>query len=128
MEEGIQIEAKKIALLAATAAEEKKAENIVILDMREVITFTDYFFICSADSTIQAQAISQSIREQLEKSGISVWHLEGYGEGKWILLDYGDVIMHIFLEEPRSFYNLERLWGDAKVLDIKKICKKEKLK
>jgi ribosome-associated protein len=125
---GAKIEAKKIALLAATAAAEKKAENIVILDMREIVTFTDYFFICNADSTIQVQAIAQAIREGLEKSGIAVWHLEGYAEGKWILLDYGDVIMHVFLEDARCFYNLEGLWGDAKVLDIKKIGKKEKLK
>ncbi len=88
--------------------------------MREVLTFTDYFLICSADSTVQVQAIAQAIRERLKKSGTSIWHLEGYEEGRWILLDYGDVIMHIFLEDARRFYKLEGLWGDAKVLDIKK--------
>lgn len=83
--------------------------------MRKVATFTDYFLICSADSTIQVQTIAWAIRERLEKSRLSIRHLEGYEEGRWILLDYGDVIMHIFLEESRRFYNLEGLWGDAKV-------------
>ncbi|MCD5401483.1 ribosome silencing factor, partial [candidate division NPL-UPA2 bacterium] len=86
--------------------------------MKKVATFTDYFLICSADSAIQVQAIARAIQERLEKSGLSIWHLEGYEEGRWILLDYGDVIMHIFLEETRRFYNLEGLWGDAKVLKI----------
>ena len=117
---GIQIKPEKVALLAATAAEGKKADNIVILDMKKVATFTDYFLICSADSAIQVQAIARAIQERLEKSGLSIWHLEGYEEGRWILLDYGDVIMHIFLEETRRFYNLEGLWGDAKVLKIRK--------
>ncbi len=88
--------------------------------MRKVATFTDCFLICSADSAVQAQAIARAIQERLEKSRLSVWHLEGYKEGEWILLDYGDVIMHIFLEETRRFYNLEGLWGDAKVLKISK--------
>ncbi|NOX97502.1 MAG: ribosome silencing factor [Nitrospirae bacterium] len=114
------IESKKVAFLAATAAEEKKAENIVILDLRKVATFTNYFLICSADSTVQAQAIAQAIQERLEKSKLSAWHLEGYKEGKWILLDYSDVIIHIFIKETRLFYNLEGLWGDAKVLEIRK--------
>ena len=91
--------------------------------MRKVTTFTDYFLICSADSTIQAQAIARAIQERLEKSAPSLWHWEGYEEGGWILLDYGDVIMHIFLEELRRFYNLEGLWEDAKVLEIKKKLK-----
>ncbi|MCD5397744.1 ribosome silencing factor [candidate division NPL-UPA2 bacterium] len=116
----LQIETKKVILLAAAAAEGKKAENVVILDMRQVATFTDYFLICSADSAIQAQAIAQAIQKRLEKSKLSIWHLEGYEEGRWTLLDYGDVIMHIFLGEARRFYNLEGLWGDAKVLEIEK--------
>lgn len=84
--------------------------------MRKVATFTDHFLICSADSTVQVQAIARSIRERLAKSGISIWHLEGYEEGRWILLDYGEVMVHIFLEEARRFYNLEGLWGDAERL------------
>lgn len=91
--------------------------------MRKVTTWTDYFLICSADSTIQAQAIARAIQERLEKSGPPIWHLEGYEEGRWILLDYGDMIMHIFLEEPRRFYNLEGLWGDAKMLKREKELK-----
>lgn len=96
--------------------------------MSKVVTFTDYFLICSADSTIQVQTIARAIQERLEKYRPSIWHLEGYEEGKWILLDYGDVIMHIFLEEARRFYNLEGLWGDAKVLGIRKKGKKKKLR
>ncbi len=79
-------------------------------------TFTDYFLIGSADSTIQVQTIARAIRERLEKSGTSIWHWEGYEEGRWILLDYGGVMVHIFLEEARRFYNLEGLWGDAEKL------------
>jgi len=84
--------------------------------MRKVITFADYFLICSGDSTTQLKAIAGEIKEQLNKTGISIRHLEGYKDGGWVLLDYGDVIVHVFLEESRQFYNLEGLWNDAGIV------------
>ena len=81
--------------------------------MKEVSNFTDFFVIASGSSQRQVQAIADSIEEELSKKKIPVWHLEGYREAQWVVVDYGDVIAHIFLEEKRSFYRLERLWGGA---------------
>jgi len=100
----------------AAAASDKKAHDIVILDMKEVSLVTDYFIICSANSTTQVKAIADNIEEKLAENGIQPLHKEGYREGRWILLDYGDCVAHIFVEDDRRFYNLERLWGDAEAL------------
>ncbi len=100
--------------MIAKAASDKKAKDITILDMQNISMVTDYFIICSANSTTQVQAIADNIEEKLEESGIKLLHKEGYREGRWILLDYGTCVVHIFVEEDRNFYNLERLWGDAK--------------
>jgi len=86
---------------------------VVILDMKELSNFTDFFVIASGTSQRQIQAIADGIKEELSKKGISPWHLEGYREGQWIVIDSGDVIAHIFLQEKRDFYRLERLWGEA---------------
>ncbi len=99
--------------IVANAASEKKARNIIIMDMQGVSPVTDYFIICSAHSTIQVKAIADNIEEKLEKNGIKPLHKEGYREARWILLDYGSCVAHIFVEDDRLFYNLERLWGDA---------------
>lgn len=98
----------------AKAASDKKAKDITILDMQNISMVTDYFIICSANSTTQTQAIADNIEEKLEEAGVKLLHKEGYREGRWILLDYGTCVVHIFVEEDRNFYNLERLWGDAK--------------
>ena len=92
---------------------DKKAEEISILDLRGISSITDYFVICSASSSRQAKAIADGIMEKLSSRGIRSGHKEGYQEALWILLDYGGVIAHIFSPETRSFYGLERLWGDA---------------
>ena len=81
--------------------------------MKEASNFTDFFVIASGTSQRQVQAIADGIEEELSKKGISLWHLEGYREAQWIVIDYGDVIAHIFLQEKRDFYRLERLWGEA---------------
>lgn len=99
----------------AAAAGEKKARDIVILDMRNLTITTDYFVICSANSSIQVRAIADHIEDMLAQKGVQFKHKEGYREGDWILLDYGDCVAHIFTEEDRQFYNLERLWADAPV-------------
>lgn len=97
----------------AEAASNKKARDIVIMDMREVTTTTDYFIVCSANSTTQVKAIADNIEDELAEKSIFFTHKEGYREGNWVLLDYGDCVAHIFIEEERQFFNLERLWGDA---------------
>lgn len=99
--------------LIAAAASDKKARDIVILDMHGVSLVTDYFVICSANSTTQVQAIADNIEEKLQEQGIRMLHKEGYREARWILLDYGSCVVHVFVEEDRRFYNLERLWGEA---------------
>lgn len=105
--------------LALTCASEKKAFNIVALDLRDVASFTEFFIIVSGANTRQAQAISDEISEQLKKQLKSkVVRIEGYRSAEWILLDYGDFIVHIFEKEARGFYDLERLWRDAKKVEI----------
>ena len=92
---------------------ENKARDIVVLNVREIAAFTDYFIICSGTSDRQVRAISSHIQENLKKAGIIPLGVEGEKEGKWILLDYDDVIVHVFLETIRTFYDLERLWSEA---------------
>ena len=102
--------AKKIAAFALL----KKAQNVVLLDLRKLTTMSDFFVICSADSDTQVRAIADAIRDGAHSVGEKVWHDEGQGESTWVLLDFVDVVVHVFHKETRSFYNLEKLWGDAK--------------
>ena len=106
---------KNLAKVLVNAALSKKAYDITILDLRKLTTMTDYFVVCSVDSDTQARAVADEIKnESLEKGETSV-RKEGYSEGRWILLDYMDVVVHVFHKEMREFYNLEKLWGDAKI-------------
>ncbi len=100
------------------AALGKKALNLSLLDMRGMTSFTDYFFICSGTSDRQVQAIAEGIREALEGKGIRPLGLEGTLGGKWILMDYEDVVVHVFLEPVRQFYDLEGLWVDAPRINV----------
>ena len=97
----------------AQAAVEKKATGIVILDMKNVCSYTDYFLICSGRSTRQAKAIADEIRIQLKQEGVSPMHVEGETRGDWVLMDYLSVVAHIFTPEARDFYRLEVLWKEA---------------
>ncbi len=97
----------------------KKAHNVVILDLKKLTSAADYFVICSADSDTQVKAVADAVRKGMEESDEHVWHYEGYQALKWIVLDFVDVVAHIFYKEDRSFYNLERLWGDAKKIEVK---------
>jgi len=108
-----------MAQLAALAAEEKKAQDIRILDIRKISPIADFFVICTGTSRTHVQAIADSVEEELEKRGIRLRHVEGYQAGRWILLDFGDLVVHVMQEEERSFYNLERLWGDAVEVEVK---------
>ena len=104
--------------MALASAAEKKALNTVVLDLREVASFTDYFIITSGANERQVQAISDEVVETLKKSGSPVIRVEGYKTAEWILLDYGDFVMHIFGEKSRTFYDLERLWREAKRVEL----------
>jgi ribosome-associated protein len=108
----------EIAQLAATAAEEKKAQDVTILDIHEVSAFADYFVICHGNSQTQVQAIASSIREKVQASNIVLKGMEGYQNARWILIDLGDVIVHVFHKDERELYDLERLWGDAEQIRI----------
>ena len=112
------ITSKRISLLAAKAAQSKKAERIIILKVGKISLITDYFLICSGDSDTQVKAIADAVAEKLKKEGVRLGHLEGYNEGRWVLLDFGDIVAHIFYEETRKFYDLERLWKDAEITTI----------
>jgi ribosome-associated protein len=101
--------ARKIAALTLT----KKAHNVLIMDLRTLTSMTDFFVVASADSDIQVKAIADAVEEGLAKKGTTPWHTES-GSANWYLLDYVDVVLHIFHKNTRSFYNLEKLWGDAK--------------
>lgn len=95
------------------AADEKKARDIVQMDMVGLMSTNDYFIICSANTATQVRAIADNIEEKMEGAGVSFLHKEGYREGEWVLLDYGDTVAHIFQQDAREYYALERLWGDA---------------
>src|SRR4051812_18115644 len=99
---------------ALRAASDKKALDIVVLDLREVASFTDYFVITSGTNIRQVQAIADDVVEQLKKQGTRAARVEGYKTAEWVLVDYGDFIVHVFEDKARRFYDLERLWRDAK--------------
>lgn len=103
------------ALLAADAADAKRAERVVVLDLRELTQVTDYFVICTGASRVQIRAITDGVLEALASHKMKGVR-EGAEAGQWVLLDYGDVVVHVFGPEAREFYRLERLWGDAPVV------------
>ena len=98
---------------AVTAALDRKAQDLRVLNLGPVSDFTDYFLICTGTSERQVQAISEGIQESLAADGVRPLHVEGQRSGNWVLLDYGDLVAHVFQPEPRQFYSLERLWSDA---------------
>jgi ribosome-associated protein len=100
------------------AAEDKKAEAIVVLDLRKAAGFTDFFVICSGGNARQVRAIADGVIEALAVEGVKPSHVEGYDRSEWILLDYFDFVVHVFAPETRAFYGLERLWGNAERVEI----------
>lgn len=109
---------EQVASLAAEAAEDKKARDVIILDIHDISVICDYFVICSGMSSTQVKAVAENVEEKLEEYGIRKLRIEGLKEARWILLDYGSVVVHVFQEQDREFYNLEHLWGDAKVVHL----------
>jgi len=106
------------AQLSAEAADNKKAFDILILDLRSLTYITDYFVICSASNTSQVGAISDGVNQALAKAGVHPSHVEGEAEASWILMDYGDIVVHIFDQQTRSYYALDKLWGDARRIPL----------
>jgi len=119
-----RILAKKIAAFALT----KKASDVVIMDLRKVTDMTDFFVVCSADSDVQVKAVADAIIDGTETIGESTWHKEGLSQRQWILLDYVDVVVHVFHIEARRFYGLEKLWGDAKIEQVEDVPEVKKLR
>jgi len=103
---------------AVRAAQDRKALDLDILDLKDVSSFTDFFLICSGTSTRHMQAICDAIVDRLEKSGVSPAHVEGYAQAEWILLDYLSFVVHVFSQRARQFYDLERLWKNARRVPI----------
>jgi len=102
---------------AVRAAEAKKAEDLVVLDLRAAAGFTDYFVLCSGTNPRQIRAIADSVIDALAADGVKPAHIEGYDRSEWVLLDYFDFVVHVFAPETRLFYGLERLWGSAERLE-----------
>lgn len=112
---------KKMAALAVEALEDKKAEDICVIDISKVSVLADYFIIAGGNNQSQVQALSEAVDEKLGKNGYPVKQTEGYDSANWILLDFGDIIVHIFDRENRLFYDLERIWSDGNKIDTEEL-------
>lgn len=121
------MDSKILALKLAEFALTKKAEDIKILDLRKITTIADFFVICTANSEPQVKAVADAILEGAKKDGETVWHKEGTNMRSWVLLDFVDVVVHVFLKDTRSFYSLEKLWGDAQITEVTDEAPKGKL-
>lgn len=108
------VESTHAARVAALTADDKKGKDVRILDIRSISSVADYFVICSATSNTHVRAIADNVEEKLTALGLKLHHMEGYQNGRWILLDFVDVVVHIMHTDERGFYNLDRLWGDAR--------------
>lgn len=113
MEKDKNLDSIDIARRAVEAASDKQAENLVLLDTRNICSFADYFVICNGDSERQVDAIVNEISTQLKKEGVMPYHIEGKADSGWVLLDLGTVIVHVFSPAGREYYNLDELWGEA---------------
>jgi len=115
---------RELAALCVRVAEDAKAEDLVVLDVRGLSSFTDYFVLMSGRSTRHVQGMAEAIEGELRSKRVSSKHAEGLREGLWVLLDFGDVVVHIFYHEKRAFYDLEGLWHDAPRLDVQQLLAK----
>ena len=109
---------KTFAKKTAEFALSKKASDVVLMDLRKLNAPADFFVLCSADSDTHAKAIAQAVREGADDIGVALLRSEGFRALSWVLLDYFDVVVHVFKKDVRKFYNLERLWGDAKITPV----------
>ena len=110
----------EMAIALAKALDGKKGQDIKVLKTEELTTLADYFVLCTATSSTQVKAMSDACEEAMEKNGEQVHHIEGHRGGTWLLMDFSAVVVHIFMDEARKFYDLERLWGDAEEIPLEK--------
>ena len=113
------------AILLAKALDSKKGQDIKVLRTEGLTTLADYFVLCTATSSTQVKAMSDACEEAMEKNGEQVHHIEGHRGGTWLLMDFSSVVVHVFTDEARKFYDLERLWGDAQEIDLAQALKSE---
>jgi ribosome-associated protein len=113
-------DALKIAL---KAVDDKKALDVTVLDISRISSFANYFLVCSGDSNRQIQAIADEVEEKLRIDGFRPSHIEGYRNAEWILMDYTDMVVHIFSKKARAYYDLERLWRDGRHMDVGKLLR-----
>lgn len=113
----MSLKPEAVMSLVMDAAEDKKAMNLVALNLEGISMVTDYFVICHGNSETQVQAIATEIRKRADERGVPVRGIEGANTARWVLVDLGDVVAHIFHREDREYYNIERLWSDAKVVE-----------
>ncbi|MFE4710643.1 MULTISPECIES: ribosome silencing factor [Paenibacillus] len=113
----MSLPSSKLLQLALKAAEDKKAMNVVALDLRNISPISDYFVICHGNSDIQVQAIATEVRKVVHEAGGVIRGIEGMDSARWVLMDLGDVVVHVFHRDEREYYNIERLWSDAKVVE-----------
>jgi ribosome-associated protein len=114
--EGVLLDPGQLARVAADIAYDKKASDVLLLDIRELTTIADYFIICNGNNARQITAIAEAIEEEMQKQGARLLNREGVAESGWLILDYGDIIVHIFGPKEREYYRLERLWSEAKTV------------
>jgi len=114
-------QSKLMAKLAYKALDDKKGEDIKVIDISEISVLADYFIIANGNNDSQVRALVESVEEELSKEGFEVKQREGYGLGNWVLLDFGSIIVHVFDKENRLFYDLERIWRDGKSVDVEKL-------
>ena len=112
---------KEVAAIAARAMDDKKGVDITLLEITEVTTLADHFLICTGTSNTHVKALCDAVEEALDNAGEPAIRREGHRSGTWVLLDYGCLVVHVFIEETRQFYDLERLWSDAKKVDLETI-------
>ena len=112
---------KEMMKLAYQALDDKKGVNITVINISEVTVIADYFLIAHGENVNQVQAMADAVQEALEKNGYTCRQVEGYMSGNWILLDFGEIVVHIFSREERRFYDLERIWRDGKIVDAKEL-------
>ena len=113
----------EMAMVLARTLDSKKGEDIKVLKTEDLTTLCDYFVLCTATSNTQIKAMSDACEEAMEKQGERVHHIEGHRGGTWLLMDFSSVVVHIFMDEARKFYDLERLWGDAEEIPLEDVLK-----
>lgn len=115
------MDVRKILEVAVKAADAKRAEDIIVLNMKGISLVADYFIICHGNSDKQVQAIAREIKEKAEEQNLLLKRMEGFDEARWVLVDLGDIVVHVFHKDERGYYNLERLWGDAPFENIQSV-------